>query len=301
MPVEKKTLLTRFFLSVLLVSLVAGVWLVSLGRANPFSQARFEVVPVGEIPPPDGTQPYTIQIFSPENNTVIGSYNFTLAFNVTAPVQNTGVGRISLFKVYYTASWLSGTTSVDLATGHGSTFSVHVAGVPNGKHTITVYAVGTGGNETGRRFEFKKFPPVVYIYVLGFSVVGSSVVSFTVDTVRPTVSILAPQNVTYSSPDVPLNMAVNENASIAYSLDGQDNVTVSGNTTLRGLPNGDHHVTVFATDEAGNIGASETIHFTTKSSPATMVIAPIASVAVVGMGLLIYFKKHKKAAETKHA
>ena len=269
----------------------------SLGKANWFSKARFESVPVGEIPPPNGTQPYTIQIFSPENNTVVGSYNFTLAFDVTAPVQNADVGRLSLFKVYYEASWLSGTTSVDLATGHGSTFSVHVAGVPNGKHTITVYAVGTGGNETGRRYVSDKFPPVVYIYVLGFSVVGSSVVRFAVDTIRPTVSILAHQNVTYSSQVVPLNVAVNENASIAYSLDGQDNVTFSGNTTLRGLPNGDHNVTVYVIDEAGNVGASETIYFTIESSPATIIIAPIALAAVIGMYLPIYVKKHQKKDE----
>jgi hypothetical protein len=292
--VEKKILLTAAFLSLLLMSTVTGTRLVNLGSANPFSQARYEWVPVGEIPPPNGTKPHMIQIVSPENNTAIGAYNFTLAFNVSAPAQNVDIGYLSLSKVYYKASWLSGNISVDLKANPGPNFSIHIAGVPNGKNTITVYAVGGGTNETGRRYEDTKFPPVIYIYFLGFSVIGSSVVSFTVDTVRPIVSILSQQNVTYSSPDFPLNFAVNENASITYSLDGQDNVTVSGNTTLRGLPNGDHNVTVYATDEAGNVGASETIHFTIKSSPATMVIAPIASVAVIGMGLLIYFKKRKR-------
>ena len=294
---EKKTLLTAAFLSMLLASTVTGTQLVNLGRANWYSKARYEPVPMGEIPPPNGTKPHTIQIFSPENNTAIGSYNFTLAFNVSAPVQNADIGHLSLSKVYYKASWLSGTTSVDLEASHGSTFSVHIAGVPNGKNTITVHAVGTGVNETGRRYEDTKFPPVIYIYFLGFSVVGSSVVSFTVDTVRPIVSILSQQNITYNTPDFPLNLAVNENTSIAYSLDGQGNVTVSGNTTLRGLPNGDYNLTVYATDEAGNVGASETLHFTIKSSPATMVIAPLAAVAVIGIGLLVYFKKRKHQAE----
>ena len=290
----KKTFLTAAFLSILLMWSLTGTRLVNLGTANPFSQTRYESVPVGEMPPPNGTKPYTIQILFPENNTAIGTYNFTLAFSVIAPVQNTNISYFSLSKVYYKASWLSGTTSVDLATSHGSTFSIHVAGVPNGKNTITVYAVGTGGNETGRRFEYDKFPPVVYVYYLLFSVVGSSVVSFTVDTVRPKVSILSQQNATYMDSDFPLSVAVNENASISYSLDRQNNVTVSGNTTLRGLPNGHHNITVYATDEAGNVGASETIYFTIESSPATMVIAPIALAAVIGMCLLIYVKKHQK-------
>jgi hypothetical protein len=42
-------------------------------------------------------------------------------------------------------------------------------------------------------------------------------------------------------------------------------------------------------------GFSDTIRFNVASSlPATIVIAPIASVAVVGVGLLFYFKKHKR-------
>jgi hypothetical protein len=246
------------------------------------------------MPPPNGTKPPRIQILFPENNTAIGTYNFTLAFSVIATSQNTNISYFWLSKVYYKASWLSGTIPVDLAASHGSTFSIHIAGVPNGKNTITVYAVGTGENETRRRFEYDKFPPVVYVYYLLFSVVGSSVISFTVDTVRPTVSILSQQNATYVSSDFPLNVAVNEDASISYSLDRQDNVTVSGNTTLRGLPNGDHNVTVYATDEAGNVGASETIYFRIESSPATMFMAPVALASVIGVGIFVYFKKRKR-------
>jgi hypothetical protein len=294
--VEKKAVFAAALISMLLFSLLAGAMLVNLGRANPYSQARYVWVPEGEIPPPNGTKPHTIQIFSPKNNTAINSYNFTLAFNVSAPMQNINNVYLSLFNVYYKASWLSGISYVDLkANNYGSTFSIHIAGVPNGNNTITVYAVGTGMNETGRRYEDVKFPPTVYIYFLGFSVIGSSVVSFTVDTIRPKVSIISYQNITYNTPDIPLNLAVNENAaSITYSLDGQDNVIVYGNTTLRGLPNGGHNVTVYAMDEAGNIGASETIHFTIKSLPTNLIVTSIASVAVIGLVLLVYFKKRKR-------
>jgi len=93
-----------------------------------------------------------------------------------------------------------------------------------------------------------------------------------------------------------LNFTVNESVSqINYCLDGHENVAVAGNTTLTGLSNGEHSLTVYATDEAGNAGASETITFSIDVPfPTTMVIAPAASVAVLGAGLAVYFKRRKR-------
>jgi len=135
----------------------------------------------------------------------------------------------------------------------------------------------------------------------------SSVINFTIDTNPPKVSILSLENKTYDSSDVPLNFTVSEKASlIKYSLDGLDNSTVKGNTTLTGLPNGGHNITVYAWDVAGSVGTSETIYFTlapkkeplneTKQEPFPIVpvaATSIASLAVVSAGLLIHFKRHK--------
>jgi hypothetical protein len=83
---------------------------------------------------------------------------------------------------------------------------------------------------------------------------------------------------------------------VGYSLDGQDNVTVTGNTTITGLTSGLHNVTVCARDEFGNTGASGTIYFTIAKEPepfpTTLVAtASAASVAIIGIGLLVYFRK----------
>jgi hypothetical protein len=79
---------------------------------------------------------------------------------------------------------------------------------------------------------------------------------------------------------------------MGYSLDGQDNVSIVGNATLSGLPNGSHNVTVYVTDVAGNTGASETVSFIVDAPfPATLIVAPVASVAVAGAALALYFKK----------
>jgi hypothetical protein len=120
-------------------------------------------------------------------------------------------------------------------------------------------------------------------------------------TTPPKVSILSLENKTYSIASIPLNFTTNEPISQAtYSLDGHENVTIAGNTTLTGLANGDHNVTVYATDEAGNIGASETIYFRVESFLTTLVLASVVTVAVIGVGLLVYFKKRKMKSGIKH-
>jgi hypothetical protein len=54
-------------------------------------------------------------------------------------------------------------------------------------------------------------------------------------------------------------------------------------------------LTVYAKDEAGNVGASETILFTVDVPfPTTLVIASVSTVAIVGLALLIYLKKRKR-------
>jgi len=85
---------------------------------------------------------------------------------------------------------------------------------------------------------------------------------------------------------------------MGYSLDGQETITVTGNTTLTSLSNGLHHIAVYAKDTLGNEGASETISFTVEVPelfPTTLVAtASATSLGIVGLGLLVYFKKRKR-------
>jgi N-acetylneuraminic acid mutarotase len=120
----------------------------------------------------------------------------------------------------------------------------------------------------------------------------------------PVPCISSPENITYSVSSVLLTFTINKDTSwLGYSLDGKDNVTIAGNTTLTELANGEHNVIVYAQDNAGNIGASEPIQFTiAKPEPepfqTTLVItASGVSLAVVGVGLLVFFKKRKRKVE----
>jgi parallel beta-helix repeat protein len=117
-----------------------------------------------------------------------------------------------------------------------------------------------------------------------------------VDNVAPNIEVVSPENKTYNTSSIPLNFTVNEAVTqITYSLNGDDNIPITGNTTLNGLPNGDHNLTVYAKDEAGNVG-SETTYFSVDAPfPTTLVVvASGAAVAIIGVGLLVYFKKRKR-------
>jgi len=116
-------------------------------------------------------------------------------------------------------------------------------------------------------------------------------------TVPPVVHIVLPENANYTSSIVSLAFAVNKPVSwMGYSLDGQEIVTVTGNTTLAGLTSGSHNITVYAKDSFENTGNSETISFSiTEPFPTTLVIASAVTVATVGIGLLVYFKKRNQS------
>ena len=120
-------------------------------------------------------------------------------------------------------------------------------------------------------------------------------------TIPPAVSVISLEaNKTYAGAEVDLNFTVNKPVAwLGYSLDGQDNVTITGNTTLNELPNGAHNITVYATDQFGNTAASETVHFTIdvpvpELFPTVPIVAGVTSAVVVGVGLLIYFKKRRR-------
>jgi parallel beta-helix repeat protein len=111
----------------------------------------------------------------------------------------------------------------------------------------------------------------------------------------PQVTVFSSENGTYVG-SFPLNFTVNKPTQwMGYSLDGEANVTVAGNTTLSGLETGLHNLTVYVIDVYGITGASATVTFTIEPEPfpTVLVIASVAGIAVGAVGLLVYFKKRK--------
>ncbi len=119
--------------------------------------------------------------------------------------------------------------------------------------------------------------------------------SYVQEKTPPKISIVSSLNETYNESSVFLVYAVNKSINwTGYSLDGQENVTVTGNFTLTDLSNGLHNLTVYANDTYGNMGASETLTFTV-AVPELFPIVPAAAVviAIAVAALLLYFRKKR--------
>ncbi|MEJ2240765.1 MAG: NosD domain-containing protein [Candidatus Bathyarchaeota archaeon] len=118
----------------------------------------------------------------------------------------------------------------------------------------------------------------------------------------PGIFIDSPESKVYSTNNIPLEFTVSESTTwIKYSLDGQANVTITGNVTLTGLDEGTHNIVIYAEDLDGFTGVSETVNFTiseeaesgSEGIPITWIIGAI--VIVIGVALLIYmFRLRKK-------
>jgi hypothetical protein len=92
------------------------------------------------------------------------------------------------------------------------------------------------------------------------------------DTTPPIITILSPQNTTYTATSFYLKVSLNEATSwIGYSLDSKANVILWTNKpagtydTYVQASLGSHNVIVYANDTFGNMGNSSKVYFTLKS------------------------------------
>ena len=264
--------------------------------------------PPAEVSPPNYAKQPIVTILSPENGTIIVTNNTALDLSLTLEASNSS-RPITLGAVSYKASWNSNNITVD--TGISSSpfltktmpLSIDLTNMSEGKQSVTVYAYALCEYESGREQVSVSNDPYgilvfkyLNIYYNTYKIGGFSSVSFTFDAL-PKISVLSPTNQRYNDSNVPLNLVVNKPVNwTGYSLDGKQNVTITGDTSLSGLPSGIHNITVYAKDLFGNIGASETITFTViVPFPVVPVAAvSIAALALVVAGLLVYQKKHKR-------
>ena len=111
----------------------------------------------------------------------------------------------------------------------------------------------------------------------------------------PEVVLVGEPNATYSGSYF-LNFTVSKPALwVGYSLDGLDNVTVTGNTTLAGLSSGLHNVTVYAKDAFENEATSETITFNVEEPFPTVPVLAASAISIVAVAAgLLYLKRRKR-------
>jgi hypothetical protein len=274
---------------------LAATAFVIVGKANPLIGSY---IYSGEVSPEAaGAEPPIITILSPQENSTYGCPDVLLSFNFTVGETSANTHQ-GIDRVYYRGDWEESRHLVGYHTSYTATFNIPEFSinltVPEGKHELTVFAEGDGSYwvDDAAYESYSGFRGRIY----GFDITGTESVVFTVDTTSPTVLILSVKNETYRASEIPLNFTVNESVSqVNYCLDGQENVAVDGNTTLTGLSNGEHSLTVYTTDEAGNAGASKTITFSVDVPfPTGLAAASVSGVSIVTAGLLLYFRKRNR-------
>jgi hypothetical protein len=119
----------------------------------------------------------------------------------------------------------------------------------------------------------------------------------------PTIQIISPESTTYSVKNLTVNYILNKGVSwIGYSLDGIENVTISGNFTLTDLPYGNHNIELYVIDGYGNQGNSQIINFTVsepEAFPTWLVIGVGILIVFIGLAGLLLIRRHRKTANLK--
>lgn len=253
-----------------------------------------------------------VTVYSPVNTTYnTGFLNLNLTFNAGAGVQDS---------LNYSVDGIYGGLIIlafnDTPGFHMFSLETGLAPLPelsNGSHRLTVYVEADLNDYHGANPPGAPFKPTApgsddyvasWIHTIDFTIDSRS---STLDSTPLKIMNLSIENQTYNTTDIPLNVTVDWNLSqVAYSLDGQNNVTIAGNTTLTELSVGAHTLAVYAWDEAGNIKANQTVNFTvaniissavqpSEPFPTILIIGVlVASTVAIALTVLVFFTKSKK-------
>jgi len=221
-------------------------------------------------------------IYSPTSTRVYT--NTTVSLSIAASVANPTPEVVS---ITYCLDEGSNVTLTDLGEtlrkpGHidGSQFYTELVleNLAEGNHTLRAYSEDAFGKQMSASVEF---------------VIDTSYTS--------PLSVLSPQNVTYTTTEVPLTFVCREERAndgnfsyAAYVLDGIGSNYFYDNVTLTDLPLSNHTIVVSIWTERGFF--YETIYFNIAEPepfPTTLVIGAIVAVVVIGLGLLVFVKKSK--------
>jgi len=100
-------------------------------------------------------------------------------------------------------------------------------------------------------------------------------VAFAVDETSPYITLLEPKNKTYTTPEIPLSFETPEPSNLRYVLDGHQPVSISENTSLKGVSDGLHSLILYGTSIFDTNYVSDIIHFEVDTQPPQVTLFPI--------------------------
>jgi N-acetylneuraminic acid mutarotase len=245
----------------------------SLVEPMPTAQAYLSVAVVNDVLYAIGGFDGTNWLNVNEQYKPLGYGTMAPKVQITSPEDNKTYSNVTLaFTVNRGTAWMG--YSLDSQANVTITGETKLSGLLEGANNITIYANDSLGN-------------------MG----SSNTVFFSIDTIPPDIGMILPKNQTYGSSDIQLTFTLNEAVSnLAYSLDGQENITIIGNVTLPALSNGSHRLTLYATDNLGN-SAEKTVFFNIEPFPIVTVAAVLAITIIAVSGGYLLFKRKKPSVD----
>lgn len=274
----KKTASALAFAFLLLATITAGTQVLDVAEANYFPPPSTEIF--SPFPPPvvysNASIMLSVRINVLPNEPDITFVRYSLD----------GKGNVTLSNLAKEDNvWYWTTTEGVFAQGKAFSVEASLGELANGNHMLIVYAHYADGREMSRYRDFTvdtSYKPPVWN--------------------PPEIVLLSPRNQTYKSTEVQLTFATNETIQYAnYVLDpleGNGSQPITRNTTLTELSDGIHKLILTIYTDRGM--AQQTTFFTvergteTQPFPALMMIAVVATGALVGLGLLAYLKKRHR-------
>lgn len=185
-------------------------------------------------------------------------------FNILVDVYNNG--GVTAHNVTVSLSLPSGFSIVAGANPQ------NVGSIPAGSATTAIWTLTTSAPEGNYAISASA---ISNSYSEIYSTNNNGTLS--VDATSPSIFIHLPENTTYTSHNISLNVSANENISAWwYSLNGGPNITFMPNTTIISAE-GLNHLVVYANDTAGNIGVAERYFSVDTLPPEILIHAPINS------------------------
>lgn len=287
MAMSKRSLFAVTFISVLLVSMLAGVQPFKVAKAESYQQY------LGEGPAPPDTTPPEISIFAPQNCALYASNIILL--NATVSLLKSRTSLLSpATSVYYQGDWQNESVLVSNNITADFSFSLNLTGVPDGNPSLTVYAFGgasyfaVAGDKFGEYsfssnssstvlFSTHSAPPNIAPATESSPSITPSQSPIPSPASSPSLSILSPANnsvfgdleVNGAFPNVTFPLVYLSNSTLSwvgYSIYGESNITLPENGTTVSLGNYpdcaiNGNLTLYANDASGNWATPYTIFF----------------------------------------
>jgi N-acetylneuraminic acid mutarotase len=246
---------------------------------------------------------FSTEIYDPANDTwTRGAANPGQVVNAAAAA-TTGIDAPKQICVFGGATYemgLSGSSLTQVYFPQNNSWS-YGASMPTAREYLTavanvndmIYVIGgSKGFALSAMTNNEVYTPIGY---------GSPDPSYVPEVFPPAILLLSPNATTYNASRVPLTFTADKVLDWAgYSLDGAKNITVTGNSTITSLANGQHNVTVYVNDSDGNMVSSRTTVFDVDLPSAPFPTVPVAAVSIVVavivcIGAAVYYRKKKPA------